>query len=80
MVTAALSSMQGNKDDVWLVKDAMIKSGLMETLDGIYVGNVLDVMKTEGLSSNWKAMGKLLPKARGTGMFVGPIIKTIRKG
>ena len=72
--------MKDKKDDLWLVKDAMIKAGLTETLDGVYVGNVLDMMKTEGLSSNWKVMEKLLPRARGTGMYVGPLIKTIRRG
>ena len=79
LVTAALSMMKDREDNVWLVKDAMIKAGLTETLDGIFVANVLDMMKTEGLSSNWKAMEKLVPRARGSGMYVGPLIKTIRK-
>ena len=68
--------MKDREDNVWLVKDAMIKAGLTETLDGIFVANVLDMMKTEGLSSNWKTMEKLVPRARGSGMYVGPLIKT----
>ena len=80
MVTAVLSGMQNKDDKVWLVREGMIKAGLTETLDGIWVKNVLDVMMNRRLNSNWPAMEKLLPKVRGSGMYVGPLLKVMKRG